>query len=374
MAQPTQHISSGGFVFHYDSSNKKLFVVLVKNVKGEYWIPKGHLEEGEDQLNAAIREIGEECSISREDLDYISLCNISEYSYIQNNEIHVKKVYLNIFESKKKYALNINTNDEDLVSVGWYPYEVAQNLISFTHGDLEISKEIILRKYGLLNIDEVRSNFLKEDFLESVSCFIIYGSSIHRKGRGVPNDTDICIVLKSRSANLEQITSFCYKNFKNPQFTIYFEDEINSSLPFRDTGVGWFAMEFFSQGIAVYGENIFIKLLENVSHDDYRRSHLEKVFEYILRIRSTFFSQTVSSEYKLVHLNKYVTRLLRGIILFNGFLTYREVESMQQLEIYSFCKKCEILPGDSTVDRASLQSMYKIFEHANMYALSIRKD
>ena len=374
MAQPTQHISSGGFVFHYDINCRKLFVVLVQNIRGEYWIPKGHLEKGEDQLSAAIREIGEECSIPEEGLDYISLCKISEYTYKEDCETHVKKVFLNIFETKIKYDLRINTRDEDLASVDWYPYETAQDLISFTTEDLEVAKEVILRRHGLLDIEEVKSTLLNEDFVGFLSCFIIYGSSIHRKGKGVPNDTDICIVLKSRQADLEKIADFCYKNFKNPQFTIYYEDELNSSLPFRDTGVGWFAMEFFSQGTAVYGNNIFIKLLEKVSLNDYRRSHLEKVFEYILRIRSTFLSHTVTSEYKLVYLNKYITRLLRGIILFSGFSTYRQIEAMQQLEIYDFCKKCGVLPGDSTVDLTSLQSMYKIFEQANIYALSIRTD
>ena len=55
-----KHVSSGGFIFHKDKKSLKISVLLIKNTKDEWWIPKGKLEQGESQLDAAFREINEE--------------------------------------------------------------------------------------------------------------------------------------------------------------------------------------------------------------------------------------------------------------------------------------------------------------------------
>ena len=62
------HISSGGFIFYRNKKNGELFTILIKNKKGEWWIPKGHIEEGEEQVAAAFREIEEEIGLKKDQL------------------------------------------------------------------------------------------------------------------------------------------------------------------------------------------------------------------------------------------------------------------------------------------------------------------
>src|ERR1700683_2200436 len=57
---PKKTESAGGVIL-----NSKGEVALVLNGKGAYWgLPKGHLDEGEDSMTAALREIEEETGLT----------------------------------------------------------------------------------------------------------------------------------------------------------------------------------------------------------------------------------------------------------------------------------------------------------------------
>ncbi len=59
--------SAGGIVLNKDG------LVLVVNQKGTSWsLPKGHIDPGEDELAAAVREINEESGIKPENLRMVS--------------------------------------------------------------------------------------------------------------------------------------------------------------------------------------------------------------------------------------------------------------------------------------------------------------
>ena len=63
-------VSAGGVVINQDGK------VLVVNQRGNSWsLPKGHVDPGEEPLQAAIREIGEETGIT--DLQFLS--NLGAY-------------------------------------------------------------------------------------------------------------------------------------------------------------------------------------------------------------------------------------------------------------------------------------------------------
>ena len=107
----------------------------------------------------------------------------------------------------------------------------------------------------------------------------------------VSDDVDICIVVNNRKADLHQISEFIFTNFKKPDFRIYFQDEIDSNLQFMDIGVGVFAMEYFANGVALFGENIFIKKLSKINKFKLKESYLNKIFEYVIRIRVAYISK-----------------------------------------------------------------------------------
>ncbi len=55
--------SAGCIVFTHHPSSQDLMVLLIKNNKNAFGFPKGHMEEDEDDLSAAIRETAEETGV-----------------------------------------------------------------------------------------------------------------------------------------------------------------------------------------------------------------------------------------------------------------------------------------------------------------------
>lgn len=136
-------ISSGGFIFFIKKETKQVFVLLIKNRKGEYWIPKGKLEKGEDQLSAAFREIEEEVGLSKEQISYIDFCSFDKYTYKEDQKFLGKELYLNVFEAKEQYKPKPEDGEVDITNADWYEYEKALDIISFNKQELIKSKEIL---------------------------------------------------------------------------------------------------------------------------------------------------------------------------------------------------------------------------------------
>lgn len=136
------HISSGGFIFYKDKKTGNLFTLLIKNKKGEYWIPKGHLEQDEDQVAAAYREIEEETTLKKDQLRYVDFCCVVKYSYKEGGGTNFKEVYINVFEALEKYKLSPGEGETGIVDIEWFEYSKALQTISFNRTELIRSKEI----------------------------------------------------------------------------------------------------------------------------------------------------------------------------------------------------------------------------------------
>ncbi|MDP3729449.1 MAG: NUDIX hydrolase [bacterium] len=138
------HISSGGFIFYKDKENGDLFVLLIKNKKNEYWIPKGHIEEGEDQASAAFREIGEEVGLNKNQIKYIDLCHLYKFSFTDDNgNPNTKEIYMNVFEAHEKYDLNLEQGETDIRAGEWFEYSKAlETIMSFSKNELIRAKEM----------------------------------------------------------------------------------------------------------------------------------------------------------------------------------------------------------------------------------------
>src|SRR5438132_12965091 len=57
-------ISSGGVVYRVENSIP-LFLLLTSNKRGVWYLPKGLIEENEDEVTTALREDREETGVSR---------------------------------------------------------------------------------------------------------------------------------------------------------------------------------------------------------------------------------------------------------------------------------------------------------------------
>lgn len=75
MILPTVECAGGLILSPMELSNGQLAVLLAKQTFGdrtEYGLPKGHIEDGESALEAALREIGEETPLWPGNLSMIS--------------------------------------------------------------------------------------------------------------------------------------------------------------------------------------------------------------------------------------------------------------------------------------------------------------
>lgn len=141
------HVSAGGFIFYKDQHSDQIYTVLVKNKRGEWWIPKGHLEENEDDISASLREIQEETGLKKDQLTYIDFSHLYSFSFTdENGKQNTKDVYMHVFESKKKYDLTVERNETaDVCDAAWVTYEQALELIlSFSKNDLIRAQNIYI--------------------------------------------------------------------------------------------------------------------------------------------------------------------------------------------------------------------------------------
>ena len=165
---------------------------------------------------------------------------------------------------------------------------------------------------------------------KSLVSFLVYGSCLTKAD---PSDTDICVVVKNDQNDYSKILHFICENFKNPDVTIYKELEVHSGLPFSDIGNGTFSLEYLSRAVILFGNNPFIDKLSKTQRKLIKQSQLEKLYQYILKIRIYGFSKTFSTKEKEIYLNKYVTRLIRMFLLYSGALTYDNIDSFSRTQL-----------------------------------------
>ncbi len=134
--------SAGGVVFYKNS------VLLLKKRNGSWVLPKGHVELGETEKEAALREVEEEAGVVAEILEYIDYI---EYEFVdfRNNdqEIH-KKVYWYLMKSESKRSKP--QHEEGFIEASYIPISDAPELARHDDERKIINKaiEVFNEKYG----------------------------------------------------------------------------------------------------------------------------------------------------------------------------------------------------------------------------------
>ncbi|KKS38300.1 MAG: hypothetical protein A3G49_06230 [Candidatus Sungbacteria bacterium RIFCSPLOWO2_12_FULL_41_11] len=138
------HVSSGGFIFYKDKKRGELFVLLTKNKKNEYWIPKGHIEENEDHVVAASREIEEEVGLNKNQMAYVGLSHLYKFSFADDKgNPNTKEIYMNVFEAREKYDLNMEQGETDIRDAEWFEYSKAlETILPFSKNELVGAREM----------------------------------------------------------------------------------------------------------------------------------------------------------------------------------------------------------------------------------------
>ncbi len=120
--------SCGAIIFYKTRQNTK--ILLVKNNNGRYWsFPKGHIEDGENERQTAVREIKEETG-----LDVTLFDNFREISeYCPFGKIR-KRV---VFFLARAFTDNVKIQEEEIDSYIWVDLQQARKMCSYEN-DLRI--------------------------------------------------------------------------------------------------------------------------------------------------------------------------------------------------------------------------------------------
>lgn len=107
-------------------------VLLVKQTKGHWSFPKGHMEEGESEIRTAVREVKEETNVDAipdETKRYVE-------EYLMDNG-NMKQV---IYFVSKQASSNIKAQESEIAEIAWLPFEKALETITYDN-----TRELLLK-------------------------------------------------------------------------------------------------------------------------------------------------------------------------------------------------------------------------------------
>ena len=98
-------------------------VLLIKQTKGHWGLPKGHVEEGETEHETAIREVKEETNY---DVEIVNEKRFVE-RYIIDNKIDKEVVYF----IAKKIGGNAEKQETEVTDIKWCSFDEAIKTVTF---------------------------------------------------------------------------------------------------------------------------------------------------------------------------------------------------------------------------------------------------
>ena len=109
-------------------------ILLIRQMSGMWGFPKGHVEEGETEVETAIREVKEETNIDVE-VD-------SSKRYVMHYKTDKGKYKEVVFFIAKKVGGFLRLQPEEIIEAGWFEYKDALKIISYEN-TRELFKQIM---------------------------------------------------------------------------------------------------------------------------------------------------------------------------------------------------------------------------------------
>lgn len=131
-------VSAGGVVFR--KRGKKLKILLLKDKNNNWTFPKGLIEDDEDKLGTAQREISEEVGLKN--VKFVSELPPIGYWYKWQQNLIKKTVYYFLFEALGNEKPEPQ-KDEGIKEVKWFTPQKALAIIGYRKTNEPILKEII---------------------------------------------------------------------------------------------------------------------------------------------------------------------------------------------------------------------------------------
>lgn len=164
--------SAGAVVFYADPKSKEVFFLLLKYPR--YWgLPKGHIEFGETEIQAALREIEEETGLKVKILPKFKEKTI--YFFFNQGERILKEVIWFLAQTPTK-KVNISDEHEDFI---WLPYTKAIQKITYENDRKLIMKAMnYLKKNYQKKLSKKQPGFTIIEILTVFSVLLLLWSTI----------------------------------------------------------------------------------------------------------------------------------------------------------------------------------------------------
>lgn len=120
-----REVSAGGIIV--TKSGRLWYVLLMKDMNGNWTFPKGKIESGEDYERTAVREIEEEVGITG--LSKIAELTPSEYWYYRKASIK-KTVHYFLFASATRQPPIVQT-EEGISEARWVSFAKAKTMLGY---------------------------------------------------------------------------------------------------------------------------------------------------------------------------------------------------------------------------------------------------
>jgi 8-oxo-dGTP pyrophosphatase MutT (NUDIX family) len=130
-------VSSGGVVVFGNA------ILLLKKYNGDWVLPKGRLEKGENIKSAALREVLEETGVKGEILDYIGAVHYN-YKNLKEDEIVSKTVHWYLMKSNSMECKP--QRREGFIDAMYVHVDKAKNLVRYAD-----ERKIIIKGIELMN-------------------------------------------------------------------------------------------------------------------------------------------------------------------------------------------------------------------------------
>ncbi len=195
------HESAGGYLFCEEKN--KLYVALLKDKDGKYFIPKGHLNAEETPGQAASNEIMEELGL-KESLRKIAKVGIVTYSFnkLDDNREHFKTLHIYAFQLSKRLDIR-PLGEEGYIAAEWFEVEDALEILEFEKDTLHEAVRLYIGYRALRGYLKTIVDNLRNSLGNNLIAIIDSGSISHGGFKPGWSDIDLLIVVKSLDLHLK---------------------------------------------------------------------------------------------------------------------------------------------------------------------------